>query len=129
MVQLLIRENNRGWETINTDPVLYEAVTPDDIRGVANEYFTEENRAVAVYYRRTNDGEGDGPMLAGLDDQEREQLRQTMAAVVQLDAEQLQQFLAQAEQMMATALEENRDLAKAMLAVIEARIEAIGVGR
>ena len=27
MMQLLIRENNRGWETISTDPPLYEAVT------------------------------------------------------------------------------------------------------
>ncbi len=52
-----------------------------------------------------------------------------MTAVAQLDAEQLQQFLAQAEQMMATVLEENLDLAKAMLAAIEARIEAIGAGR
>ena len=129
MVQLLIRENNRGWETINTDPALYEAVTADDIRRVANEYFTQENRAVAVYYRRTADGEGDDPVLAGLDDQEREQARQTMAAVAQLDAEQLQQFLAQAEQMMAGAPEENRDLAQAMLAIIEARIAAIGAGR
>ena len=129
MVQLLIRENNRGWETINTDPALYEAVTADDIRRVANEYFTQENRAVAVYYRRTADGEGDDPVLAGLDDQEREQARQTMAAVAQLDADQLQQFLAQAEQMMAGAPEENRDLAQAMLAIIEARIAAIGAGR
>ena len=129
MVQLLIRENNRGWETINTDPALYEAVTADDIRRVANEYFTQENRAVAVYYRRTADGEGDDPVLAGLDDQEREQARQTMAAVAQLDADQLQQFLAQAEQMMAGAPEENRDLAQAMLAIIEGRIAAIGAGR
>ena len=129
MVQLLIRENNRGWETINTDPALYEAVTADDIRRVVNEYFTQENQAVAVYYRRTADGEEDDPVLAGLDDQEREQARQTMATVAQLDAEQLQQFLAQAEQMMARAPEENRDLAQAMLAIIEARIEAVGAGR
>ena len=129
MVQLLFRENNRGWETINTDPALYEAVTAADIQRVANEYFTEENRAVAVYYRRATDGEGDDSALAGLDDQEREQARQTMAVVAQLDAEQLQQFLAQAEQMMAEAPEENRDLAQALLAIIEARIEAIGGGR
>ena len=68
MVQLLIRENTRGWETLNTDPALYEAVTADDIQRVANEYFTQKNRAVAVYYRRTTEGEGDAPVLAGLDD-------------------------------------------------------------
>ena len=126
MVQLLIRENNRGWETINTDPALYEAVTADDIQRVANKYFTEENRAVAVYYRRATEEEGDDPVPAGLDDQEREQARQTMAMVAQLDAEQLQQLLAQVEQMMAQAPKENRDLAEALLAIIETWIEAIG---
>ena len=129
MIQLLFRENNRGWETINTDPALYEAVTADDIQRVANEYFTEESRAVAVYYRRAADEVGDDPVLAGLDDEERQQARETMAVVAQLDAEQLQQFRAQAEQMMATAPEENQDLAQALLAIIEARIEAIGGGR
>ena len=129
MVQLLIRENNRGWETLNTDPALYDAVTADDIRRVANEYFTVENRAVAVYYRRAGDGEEENPLLAGLDDQEREQARQTIAMVAQLDAEQLQQFLAQAEQMVGAAPEENRDLAQAMLAIIHERINALGGGR
>ena len=65
-------------------------------------------------------------MPAGLDDQEREQARQTMAMVAQLDAEQLQQLLAQVEQMMAQAPKENRDLAEALLAIIETWIEAIG---
>ena len=128
MIQLLFRENNRGWETINTDPALYGAVTSEDIQRVANTYFTEENRAVAVYYRRT-DADGEDPVLAGLDDEEREQARQTMAMVAQLDGEQLQQFLAQVEQMMAEAPDENRDLGEALLAIVQARIEAIGGGR
>ena len=129
MIQLLFRENNRGWETINTDPALYEAVTTDDIQRVANTYFTEENRAVAVYYRRATDGEGEDQVLAGLDDQERVQARQTMAMVAQLDAEQLQQFLAQVEEMMAAVPEENRDLAEELLAIVEGQIKATGGGR
>ena len=129
MMQLLFRENNRGWETINTDPALYDAVTADDIQRVATDYFKEENRAVAVYYRRETEGEADNPRLAGLDDQERQQVRQTMAVVAQLDAEQFQQYLAQAEQMVAQAPEENRDLAQAVLAIIEERLEALGGGR
>ena len=70
MMQLLIRENNRGWATINTDPALYEEVTAEDVMRVANTYFTQENRAVAIYYRQSG-GEFDDSLLAGLDDEER----------------------------------------------------------
>ena len=51
MMQLLIRETYRGWETINSDPKLYDSVTAEDIMRVSKKYFTQENRAVAVYYR------------------------------------------------------------------------------
>lgn len=129
MMQLLFRENNRGWDTINSDPALYDAVTADDIQRVANDYFTEENRAVAVYYRREVDGEDDNPLLTGLDDQERQQAQQTMAVVAQLDGEQLQQFLAQTEEMVAQAPEENRDLAEALVAIVQERLDSIGGGR
>ena len=44
--------SNRGWETINTDPPLYDGVTAEDVMRVANTYFTAENRAVAIYYRQ-----------------------------------------------------------------------------
>lgn len=52
MVQLLLRDSNRGWETINTDPALIQAVSVDDIRHVANTYFARENRTVAIYYTK-----------------------------------------------------------------------------
>ena len=59
MVQLLVRESNRGWETLNSDPPLYDAVTAEDIMRVAQEYFTTETRAVAVYYRQESAGGSD----------------------------------------------------------------------
>jgi predicted Zn-dependent peptidase len=129
MMQLLIRESNRGWETLNTDPALYDAVTAEDIMRVAQEYFTEENRAVAVYYRREGGDTEDSALLAGLDDEERAQVRQTMTMVSGLDEEQLRQFQAQAEQMLAQVPEENQDMAEALLQVIEDRLEALGGGQ
>ena len=62
MMQLLIRETYRGWETINSDPKLYDSVTAEDIMRVSKKYFTPENRAVAVYYRegsQNSKAEGD----------------------------------------------------------------------
>ena len=129
MMQLLFRENNRGWETINTDPALYDAVTTDDIQRVANLYFTEENSAVAVYYRRDTGVTDNHPALNGLDEEERQQARETMAAIAQLDVEQLQQFLIQATQMVAEVPVENKDLAEAVLAIIQERLDALGDAR
>ena len=128
MMQLLIRENNRGWDTINTDPALYESVTADDVMRVADTYFTTENRAVAVYYRQEG-GEPDDPLLAGLDDQEQQQIRQMKAMIGQLEEPQLRQFLEQAEQMRAQAPEENQDMAEAMVRLVEARLEALGAAK
>ena len=129
MMQLLIRESNRGWETLNTDPALYDAVTPDDIMRVAQEYFTEENRAVAIYYRREGSDAEDSALLAGLDEEERAQVQQMMTMVSELDEEQLRQFQAQTEQMLADVPAESEDMARALVHVIEDQLESLGGGR
>ena len=128
MNQLLVREAWRGWETINTDPALYEAVTAEDIMRVVNTYFEPENRAVAIYYRRESD-EAPDPRLAGLDDQERQSVQQMMTRIQGMDAEQLGQFMAQLEQMAAQAPPENQDMVAALRAIAEERLAAAGGGR
>lgn len=127
MLQLLIREANRGWEHINTDPALYEAVTAADVMRVVNEYFAPENRTVAVYYRKESSGPED-PLLAGLDDMERQQVTQLRGVLPQLDAEQLRQMLIQFEESAAQAPEENQDLVEVVLQLIRDRLEEIGGG-
>src|SRR4030095_14816742 len=61
MVQLLLRDNLRGWETINTDPARSQAVTAEDIKRVANTYFKPENRTIAIYNtkKKAEDAVGD----------------------------------------------------------------------
>ena len=125
MMQLLIREGNRGWEHINADPALYDAVTAADVMRVASTYFTPETRAVAVYYRdesAAGDAEDD-PLLAGLSDEERQQIRQVRAMLGQMDAERLRQFLAQAERMAGQAPAESRDMAEALVTLVRQRLE------
>ena len=128
MMQLLIREGNRGWEHINTDPALYDAVTPEDIMRVANTYFTPESRAVAIYYRTEGEEAETDPLLAGLSDEEQQQVRQMRTMISQMDAQQLTQFLGQAEQMMGQAPPDARDAAQAMIAVIQQRLEELEGG-
>ncbi len=57
MVQLLSYEALGEWSNINTFSERIQAVTPEDIQGVAQRYFTETNRSVALYYTK----EGTGP--------------------------------------------------------------------
>ena len=56
MFQLLIRDSGRGWQHINTDPKLVQAVTTHDVMRVANSYFASENRTVALYYTKRTEG-------------------------------------------------------------------------
>ena len=128
MNQLLVREAYRGWETINTDPPLYDAVTAADIMRVTNTYFEPENRAVAVYYRRESD-EAPDPRLGGLDEQEQQQVSQMMTMIGQMDAEQLAQFMGQLEQMAGQGPPENQDMAAVMLEIARERLAAAGGGR
>ena len=127
MMQLLIRESYRGWETINTDPPLYDAVTADDIMRVANEYFAPETRAVAIYYREGGEPAADD-RFAGLDDQERQQVEQMAGMIRQASREQLEQLLAGADQMRAQAPPESQDMVEAIVGLVQERLAELGGG-
>ncbi len=52
MMGILINDGNGDWtEFVNANKKI-QAVTPADVKRVANEYFTKENRAVATYTRK-----------------------------------------------------------------------------
>ncbi len=128
MYSMLMREAYRGWETLNTDPPLYDAVTADDIMRVAGTYFEPENRTVAIYYREASD-EAPDPRLAGLDPEEQQQVRQLEAMIGQLNAEQLGQFIAQFEQMSSQAPPESQDMVAVVLELLRERQAAEEGGR
>ena len=128
MMQLLIRENTRGWETINTDPPLYDAVTAEDIMRVADLYFTPETRAVAIYYRKGGAAAEDD-RLTDLDDEERQQVEQMAGMIRQMNKEQVDQMLAGTDQMRAQAPEENQDMVDALVELIRERLAELGGGQ
>jgi predicted Zn-dependent peptidase len=123
-LQLLIADAGRGWETINTNGPLLQAVTADDIRRVAGKYFTAENRTVALYYREEG-SEPEDPRLAGLDEAEKAQIRQVQSQLATVTAEQLdmlRQQLAQMEGMGAQVPAEQQDMFELMLELMRERI-------
>ena len=52
LTELLINDGAGDWHELNNYTRKVLAVTPADIKRVANEYFTKENRAVATYTRK-----------------------------------------------------------------------------
>ena len=128
MYRLLMRDANRGWETINSDPPLYEAVTAEDIRRVAKTYFEPENRAVAIYYRKEEPDEALDPRVIGLDQEERRQVRQLQSMITQFDVDQLAEFISQFEQNAAQAPPDSRDMVDVVLEILRERLEVEGAG-
>ena len=128
MVQLLLRDNNRGWETINTDPALHQAVTPEDIRRVANTYFKPENRTIGIYYTKKAEGAAEDPALAGLNDQEKAQIGQMKAMLAQAKAEQLKGMLSQLEQQAGSAPAEKQNFIKVVRKMLEDRLKQLEGG-
>ena len=94
---------------------------------VAHTYFAPENRAVAVYYRTESDTPDD-PRLAGLDDQERQQVNQMLAVIDQLDSDQLAQMLGRFDEMASQAPPENQDMVAVLEALVREQLEAMAEG-
>ncbi len=124
MVQLLIFEAGRGWDTLNTSGPALQAVTAEDIQRVASSYFDPSSRSVAIYYRTESD-EPEDPRLAGLDPQERQTIAMVQQQLAGATAEQLdllRQQLAQMEGQASQAPPESQDLLQLMTELMRARI-------
>ncbi len=129
MVQLLLRDNTRGWETINTDPARHQAVTPEDIRRVANTYFKPENRTIAVYYtKKKAEGAVEDPALAGLSDQEKAQIGQMKGMLSQAKPEQLKAMLSRLDQQAGSAPAEKQNFFKVVKKMLEDRLKQLEGG-
>ena len=51
-MQLISNEGEGDWREINEAGKKIQAVTAADVKRVANQYFTKENRSVATYTRK-----------------------------------------------------------------------------
>jgi predicted Zn-dependent peptidase len=129
MVQLLLRDNTRGWETINTDPARHQAVTAEDIRRVANTYFKPENRTIAIYNTKKKDpGAVEDPALAGLSDEDKARINQMKGMLSQAKAEQIKMMLPRIEQQLGAAPAEKQNFFKVVKKMLEDRLKQLEGG-
>jgi len=52
LMQLIFNDGLGDWREINEAAAKHQAVTAEDIQRVARQYFTKENRSVAIYIRK-----------------------------------------------------------------------------
>ena len=125
MLQILIADSNRGWQSFNEDPKRIAAVTAEDVQKVANRYFKPENRAVAVFYTKKSEG-GEDPLLAGLNDQDKAQVRQFKAAVAQMSVDEAKAILQKVEPQVSAAPPDKQPLLQAIRKLLQERIQKNG---
>jgi predicted Zn-dependent peptidase len=121
MLQLLIADSNRGWQSFNDDPKRIAAVTAEDVQRIANLYFKPENRAVAVYYTRKSEG-SENPLLTGLSDQDKEQIRQFQAVVAKMSVDEAKSILQKIQQQADSAPPEKKSLIEALQKLLQEKI-------
>jgi len=123
MIQILLADSNRGWQSFNEDPKKIAAVTADDIQRVANKYFKPENRAVALFYTKKAEGGEEDPLLAGLTDQDKAQVRQFKAAVARMSLSEAQAILQKVASQESTAPPDKKSLLEAIQKLLQERIQ------
>jgi predicted Zn-dependent peptidase len=126
MIQLLLADSNRGWRTFNEDPKKFAAVTAEDVQRVANLYFKPENRTVALYYTKKTAGAEEDPLLTGLSDEEKAQVRQFRGMLAQMPADQAKAMLQKIEQGESSAPPDQKDMLQVIKKLLQQKIEKGG---
>jgi predicted Zn-dependent peptidase len=126
MLQILMADSNRGWQSFNEDPKRIAAVTSDDIQRVANLYFKPENRAVAVFYTKKSEGGAEDPLMTGLSEQDKAQVRQFKAALAQMSLDEAKAILQKIEPQVSAAPPEKKALIEAIQKMLQEKIQKSG---
>lgn len=123
MMQILVADSNRGWQSFNEDPKRIAAVTAEDVQRVANLYFKPENRNVALYYTQKAGSANEDPLLAGLSDQEKVQVRQFREALAKMPLDEARAVLKKVEPEVASAPPERKNFIEALYKLLQAKIQ------
>jgi predicted Zn-dependent peptidase len=129
MIQLLLADSGRGWQSFNEDPGKIQAVTADDIQRVANKYLKPENRAVAIYYTKKSEDKEENPLLTGLTEKERAQVNQFQGMLGKMSPEQMKSVLQQIEQQEGAAPAEKKKMIDVMKKLLQERMAKQGGDR
>jgi predicted Zn-dependent peptidase len=123
MLQILMSDGNRGWQSFNEDPKRIAAVTAEDVQRVANLYFKPETRTVALYYTKKGEAAEEDPLLAGLGDQEKVQVRQFREAVAKMSIDEANAILQKLAKQMEAAPAEKKGFMESLYKLLQMKIQ------
>jgi predicted Zn-dependent peptidase len=126
-LQLLYYEGQGDWTYLNTSAERMVAVTPEDVQRVARQYFTKENRTVAVYTRKAGtSAEATPPELAGLPPQVQQGVKAQLKQIAaETDVAKLEQALAGIGAQKAQAPPEFQKVMELMESAVAKRLEEL----
>ncbi len=127
LVQLIVADGLGDWRQVNEAGSRVQAVTAGDVKRVASEYFTKENRAVAIYTRKAGGpAAAADPDLAGLNDQQKQMVRQlTQQLATVNDAAKLRQMQGMLETQGAQVPAEMKAAFEVIRKKLQARIDEL----
>ncbi len=109
LMQLIQHDGHGRWQEINEAGAKLQAVTAADVKRVATEYFTKENRAVGIYTRKGGPASVEDPDLAALPAEMRGTAKQVAERLQgEKNLEQLKQRFQQLEAQAAQADEKSK---------------------
>jgi predicted Zn-dependent peptidase len=123
MLQILLADSNRGWQSFNEDPKRFAAVTVEDVQRVANLYFKPENRTVALYYTKKAEAGAEDPLLTGLSDQEKVQVRQFREAVAKMSMDEAKAIFEKLETQVDSAPPDKKSFVEALYKLLQKKIQ------
>ena len=121
-----VSDGRGNWRDFDRRSQAVLAVNADDVKRVASQYFTKENRAVAIWTRKAGSAPED-PAIAALPDQAKAMVRQTVAKLQTItDAAQLQQMLTRMDQTAGQIPAEMKPAMDYIRAKAQARLTELG---
>jgi predicted Zn-dependent peptidase len=125
MFRYAVADGRGTWSDQERIEKATQAVTAGDLQRVANQYFTKENRAVAIWTRKGGTAPADAA-LAALPPESRQMVEQLLPRIAAAkDPAQLEQMLARMDQMAAQAPPEAKGAMDYVRTKIQARIEEL----
>jgi peptidase M16-like protein len=126
-IQLMIYDGFGDWRYINTSAEEVDRVTAADIQRVAKQYFTKENRAVAVFLRKEGAAAADDdPDVSLLPAPAQAMARQQIAKIkAETDPAKLHEGIAQMEEAKAQVPPEMKPVFELILKRAQERLAAL----
>jgi predicted Zn-dependent peptidase len=120
MLRYGVADGRGSWRDADRIDREVQAVTAADVQRVARNYLTRENRAVAVWTRKSG-GEAEDPAVAALSPEAKEMVRHLLGRIKSAtQPAEMEQLLSRMDQMMGSAPPE----AKAAIDYVRSRAQA-----